>query len=327
MAHYLLLGAGFSRNWGGWLATEVFEYLLGRPEVVDNADLRRVLWEAQSKGGFEYALESLQLGAGRGDGNAIVGLEGLQSAVIAMFDDMNRGFDSLADWEFSNQIGSQVATFLTRFDAIFSLNQDLFLERHYLSASPEMRRKDRWDGVMMPGVAPIGSGYASILGQRWQILDEEKFKLADRMQPIFKLHGSTNWNAPDGKNTLVIGGNKTGAIGGTPILKWYFDEFQKAALSGEARVMAIGYGFRDPHVNDVLVKGINERGLKIFVVSPAGASQAREVNPSNGGALFARGALDEAFERGLIGASRRSLSEIFGSNGLELAKLHRFLET
>jgi hypothetical protein len=26
---YMLTGAGFSRNWGGWLADEAFEYLLG----------------------------------------------------------------------------------------------------------------------------------------------------------------------------------------------------------------------------------------------------------------------------------------------------------
>ena len=33
MPHQLLTGAGFSRNWGGWLANEAFEYLLGVPEV------------------------------------------------------------------------------------------------------------------------------------------------------------------------------------------------------------------------------------------------------------------------------------------------------
>lgn len=29
----LLLGAGFNRNWGGWLADEVVDYLLAGPEV------------------------------------------------------------------------------------------------------------------------------------------------------------------------------------------------------------------------------------------------------------------------------------------------------
>jgi hypothetical protein len=41
MAHYLLTGAGFSYNWGGWLASEAFEYLLGAPERMrSNVNLR-----------------------------------------------------------------------------------------------------------------------------------------------------------------------------------------------------------------------------------------------------------------------------------------------
>jgi hypothetical protein len=33
MTYILLTGAGFSCNWGGWLADEAFEYLLGCAEV------------------------------------------------------------------------------------------------------------------------------------------------------------------------------------------------------------------------------------------------------------------------------------------------------
>ena len=58
MAHVLLTGAGFSRNWGGWLATEAFEYLIGCPEV--DEPLRRLLWKHKSRGGgFEDALAEL----------------------------------------------------------------------------------------------------------------------------------------------------------------------------------------------------------------------------------------------------------------------------
>jgi hypothetical protein len=38
MTFVLLTGATFSHNWGGWLASESFEYLLGCPDL--NADLR-----------------------------------------------------------------------------------------------------------------------------------------------------------------------------------------------------------------------------------------------------------------------------------------------
>ena len=324
MKHYLLLGAGFSRNWGGWLASEVFEYLLGRPEVVDNEELRRILWDSQPRGGFEYALEALQARHHTRDNTGTACLEALQAAVIAMFNDMNEGFNGIDDWEFSNKMDSQIATFLTKFEAIFTLNQDLLIEKHYLSATPELRRKDRWDGVAMPGLVPKGSGFASIVGQRWQVQKEDAFRLEGRIQPYIKLHGSTNWDAPDGSSTLIVGGNKSGAIGSAPILSWYYSEFERAMFEGDARLMVIGYGFRDEHINATLIKAVVRCGLKLFIVTPAGADQARQVNPSAGGAIKARSALEDTFERGVIGASQRGLREIFGGNGLELAKLERF---
>ena len=59
MAHVLLTGAGFSRNWGGWLANEAFEYLIGSPEIDDN--LRQLLWTHKTRGGgFEDTLAELQ---------------------------------------------------------------------------------------------------------------------------------------------------------------------------------------------------------------------------------------------------------------------------
>ena len=49
MTYILLTGAGFSRNWGGWLASEAFEYLIGCGEL--DSDLRTLLWDGEGKGG------------------------------------------------------------------------------------------------------------------------------------------------------------------------------------------------------------------------------------------------------------------------------------
>ena len=323
MGAYLLLGAGFSRNWGGWLASEVFEYLLGCPEVATNDELRRLLWRAQSRGGFEVALSDLQ-GEAESNASAKDILQRLESVVVGMFDEMNRGLEA-GSWEFSNIVENSVSKFLTKFDAIFTLNQDLLLECRYLNSSPELHRPDRWVGVGMPGVHP-GEPRASIVGQRWEILREDNFKIDGRIQPYFKLHGSSNWNAPDGSATLIMGGNKLGAIGGSPILAWYQREFEERLNSGDARLMIIGYGFRDQHINEVVVKAVLDRGLKMFVVAPEGAEIARAANSSGGAAIYAPSSLDDAFERGLLGASRRGLSEIF-SGGSELTKLYRFLDS
>jgi hypothetical protein len=53
----LLTGAGFSRNWGAWLADEVFEYLLGDKDL--DREMRKFLWDTRRKG-FEEALTRLQ---------------------------------------------------------------------------------------------------------------------------------------------------------------------------------------------------------------------------------------------------------------------------
>src|ERR1700733_9926625 len=56
MTLILLTGAGFSRNWGGWLASEAFEYVLGCSDVGE--DLNRpglpeaVSFESRRHGGL-----------------------------------------------------------------------------------------------------------------------------------------------------------------------------------------------------------------------------------------------------------------------------------
>ena len=61
--HFILLtGAGFTRNWGGWLADEAFEYLLGHPRIDDG--LRKLLWKHKD-GGFEAAVEEQRIETAR----------------------------------------------------------------------------------------------------------------------------------------------------------------------------------------------------------------------------------------------------------------------
>ena len=55
MTRILLTGAGFSYNWGGMLASEVFSYVIGCDEIDD--ELRRLLWRDRN---FEDVLAALQ---------------------------------------------------------------------------------------------------------------------------------------------------------------------------------------------------------------------------------------------------------------------------
>jgi hypothetical protein len=147
VTHVLLTGAGFSRNWGGWLANEAFEYLLGCPEIDDH--IRHLLWTHKKKGGgFEDALAELQLEYNRTKDDRIKKrLDALQAAVVGMFNEMNNAFVGIT-FEPQNEVQYLIGNFITRFDAIFTLNQDLLLERHYLNQNISR-------GSQTPGIRPF----------------------------------------------------------------------------------------------------------------------------------------------------------------------------
>jgi hypothetical protein len=145
-----------------------------------------------------------------------------------------------------------------------------------------------------------------------------------KSQPFFKLHGSSNWRDSSDSTMLIIGGDKTCEIQRHPILSWYFSQFQEYLSKPDTRLMIIGYGFRDSHINDVITHAIQKDNLKFFVIDPSGADIVRKVNPSYGGQIYAPNNLDDAFKQGLIGASRRTLREIFGTDTVEHQKVQRF---
>jgi len=193
VARVLLLGAGFSHNWNGWLAGEILSDLFGR--LADDPDLRDVLGCA---GNFEDALSEIQeqykadpSGANRAR------LERMQGAVMATFRAMNEAFARRPGMEFSNERQFSIIDFLARFDAIFTLNQDLLLELHY---NIDLHEPRRWNGHHFPGMRPPAgrnNAVGPFLGDRLRLVwqPEEEFRVERNLQPIFKLHGSVNWHA------------------------------------------------------------------------------------------------------------------------------------
>lgn len=327
----LLLGAGFSRNWGGWLASEAFTYLLGRPEVKDSEDLKVLLWESQQQGGFEQALAVLKEGANLEPERHGGQLAALNRAVAAMFGDMNLSFRRFVNFEPQNHGGKSVRRFLAQFDAIFTLNQDLLLEEQYLPLDVSLMSNRRFHASDVPGMRPLNPNPppgVSPWATAWMPKDEVNFGVAANTQPYFKLHGSSNWQA-DGdhpESMLIMGGNKAHEIGLSPVLRWYQEQFAEYMAGPDARLMVIGYGYRDDHINTAIERAVFEQGLKFFNVSPSGPNQGRNVAKSieDGGG---KSNLERLFQVGLIGASERSLQETFGlHDDLEYQKLERFFD-
>src|ERR1700730_6723043 len=96
MPHILLLGAGFSRNWGGWLASEIGDALLQR--VADDRYLSDILNRCPA---FEDALSLLQGEASSGpQGKERLGK--FENAIVQIFTQMNRSFAQRGNLDFSS---------------------------------------------------------------------------------------------------------------------------------------------------------------------------------------------------------------------------------
>jgi hypothetical protein len=322
MTYVLLTGAGFSRNWGGLLADDMFSRLLGSKLLDD--ELRRMLWrDRANRGGFEDVLASLQLAT---DPDSKRRYSILTSELVGLFNGMGLAFMQ-REFEFRSPPDTRysLASFLPRFDAIFSLNQDTLLEQKYVP----FVANQRWGRAHTPGLkysgnfTPTGSVHDRIALMEPNPSD---FRLSPSAQPYMKLHGSCNWTeGPTGSRILVMGGQKAVSINQFPILTWYHQEFRTYLQRPGAKLMVIGYSFSDAHINDAIMDAIKQRDLKIFLVDLAGEKildkrDPRALIPDRPGELM------EVIPPRIIGMSRRPLSSTFNDDIVEHDNLSSFFQ-
>jgi hypothetical protein len=324
--HILLTGAGFSYNWGGYLAKEAFDYLLGVTE--HDEDLRRVLWADQAKGlGFEATLARLRKEYAENYSPQVEqDLQNMTSAVRRMFGDMWLAFgQSKFDDEFDDKrLG--VIRFLSRFDAIFTLNQDTLLETHYLPVvtsvdfAKNTYQGPRNIGAYRPGLVEAMDKltFGSLASQIPLYKAGDNFASVPNLQPYFKLHGSID--IQDGRNMmLILGGDKEADITQHPLLDSYYTEFRRRLNIPHARLMIIGYSFADRHINKVIFDAA-EAGLKLFLVDPHGATTIG----SNPAVQYNPG---PKIKNAIVGASSRPLrNTLSGRDMVELMKIERFFQ-
>ena len=307
----LLTGAGFSRNWDGFLASEFFGRLLSDQHIVSNADLKQLLLEEIN---FEAALDTAKT---RGFPPEKVQL--LENAILDVFIKHDKainqtGYVSNADIHMYG-----VEKLLTRFFGktsgyLFTLNQDLLLERKYINSDTIPPQPPR---PSLPGIKPHPQWFTSTFGQfdtdglpsdYIRHIDTALFApppLENHFNYI-KLHGSFDWREISGTELMVIGGGKADTINKSPILKWYAEVFRSVCMAGDVRLLISGYGFADEHINEILASGIKSASLRIFIHNTADPTSMRshlEEMP-HGKDIWS----------GLLGYSFRPLIEIFPGN-------------
>lgn len=312
MAHYLLIGAGFTRNWGGPLSEEITGSLLG--ELHDDPELVAAL----RKGPFEEAFQGFIPPTSTGP--IAERLVRFQKAVTGLFSRLNKSLVT-KNFEFNNELEFSVRRFLARFDAIFSLNQDLLLEIHYMQT---FISQGKWSGVTIPGMAPVpppsDSETTDLTSWRWRPTQGSDSSRGS--QPLYKLHGSSNWQTEAGQPLLIMGNTKAGAIEKFPVLRTYQDRLTAALNCGDTKLMVIGYSFQDDHINSVIERASREHGLGAYLVDPRGRDVLIDPKMTRA-AIRPRRDIEDIK---LIGELRRPLSEVFAGDAFAYGELMRFFD-
>jgi hypothetical protein len=168
---YLLTGAGFSRNWGGWLANEAFEYLIGTDHI--HPRVRALLWQHKDKGGFEAVYQLLKDGATNPTDSDV--FRSFHMMVTGMFHQMGHGFRGA-------EFGASMLTFLTSFDAIFTLNQDTLMESIYPQGEDHRARSHgKFIGWETPGLR--GAKLNEFIVEGFYHIDEPPYSRSEKFQP------------------------------------------------------------------------------------------------------------------------------------------------
>lgn len=263
MSTYLLLGAGFSANYGYPTARDLEQLILGKQEVQQDSELRKIV--LNNSQGFEYALEELRCLAENGNSEDMNRYKLFQKLIKDIFCTLNAKHGFFIN-PFEN---GNMGKFLHKFDGIFTLNQDLLIEiltdgttAEFLQ--PGIKSRDWKNENPLNSIRSKEHIYTYIK----KLLPEVDLPQAQALAKFYiKLHGCTNIVTEDG-DLMVMGCNKEDLINSHYLLRYYFDIFKDKLFESQGRLLIIGYSFRDKHVNSVLMEAI-ERGLKFYICDPS----------------------------------------------------------
>lgn len=274
--HILLTGAGFTHNFGAPLAKEMWNRILNNPSLRNCPRLREILLQDLD---FESVYHTVIGSADYSPLEKQVMHDAVQSAFVFLD-------ETIRTWHHQDHTVNiyGVRQLLARFAGdrklpgfIFTLNQELFVERYY-GDGPSLILLGFNRTVHLPG-----GGRQPLEKDHWLTIPASPLDLSrlTRQHSLYyvKLHGSFNWRRTSGStgfSYMVIGRGKSEQIAAEPLLAGYLSLFERVLSSGRKRLLVCGYGFRDEHINDILASAIKKEGMELFVLSPESASSFRD---------------------------------------------------
>lgn len=310
----LLTGAGFTKNFGGYLREEMWTSIFNDQDLQSCEPLRNHLIESLDSGDFDYerVYQSLL------DDSSDEMVKDLFSQVLL---EAYKKLDKvICSWNPSaGRIGGSgyhdtLVNFLSNFTgskdekgAIFTLNQDVFIERHYRGS---LDYPSRAAACLMNDLNKSRRELSSewIYPEKFQnhpLNTDAKIQMESCNFMYVKLHGSFNWRDGNDRPIIIAGGKKSEKIKRYPFLDWYHQLFRNALWQGDTKLLVIGYSFQDEHINSVIHDAINYHNLKLYIISPESLSRLSNRLQNGYRPTF------KAVKKGLAGYYQESLIDIF----------------
>lgn len=303
----LLTGAGFTANFGGFLAREMWSWIFNNPKLNNAGQLKHKL---RKKFDFEEIYSDVFDERSDLPKHEIEIFKNVvNEAYLSMDEVIQSGWDSLPINP--GHVKDFLGRFVTPSGACFTLNQDVTMEKRFgwrPLVPPSTNYNGGWGNV---SDSDLNSDMPKLLPTMRE-LDTFKKQTGSISSYYIKLHGSLKWMSSDGADSKVIGINKERTIRRIPLLNWYFELFQQAISAGSVKLLIIGYGFRDPHINQILAQACEESSLSLFIVSTQDVESFwKSLLHPNQGQLTSDDAMGTKIWNGVAGYFPYQFSQIF----------------
>lgn len=288
----LLTGAGFTNNFGGPLASGMWEIIIRKLddflhnnsllEENNRTDLENLMKVTKNKSDYEKIFEEVMKGNKYSDCEKEI----ISNIFFESYKSLDKKVVSKGFLHGGNTVRfnrNNLHNFIKGLSPnrkekgfFFTLNQDIVIERYFRTAvvTPCIDRINELGDSLIQGFFK-DNWFRKVPNEEELVkrkLDKEGKWKNERVYYI-KLHGSFNWKDSMDKNTdkniMVIGTSKLKDIEKEPILKWYLEIFKCVLSKPNRRLLIIGYGFRDKHINGVILDSIKKNnGLKVYLIYP-----------------------------------------------------------
>ena len=111
---------------------------------------------------------------------------------------------------------------------------------------------------------------------------------------------------------MVVGTEKARQIANLPLLAWYFNVLKAVLFSGDVRLMIVGYGFGDKHINTTIAEAIKSCGLRVFIWDRGSNLKDRILARPDGPAIW----------KGVLSIATQPMREVFPASQ-EVTEVYR----